>query len=115
MARRLLHSLRLPLHPSSFSPGGSSRWTNRDLDPVPRGNRKWGPWNFVAYWICDAMDIGTWQTASGILAVGLGWKDSLAIVAVSYFVISVRRVPLSRFNAARLSFCGPVLPKTCSD
>lgn len=28
--------------------------TNKDLDPVPRHNRKWGVTSFLAYWISDA-------------------------------------------------------------
>lgn len=28
--------------------------TNKDLDPVPRHERKWGVMSFVAYWISDA-------------------------------------------------------------
>lgn len=32
---------------------GSTRWTNRDLDPVPPESRKWGVTSFLAYWISD--------------------------------------------------------------
>ena len=28
--------------------------TNKDLDPVPKHERKWGVTSFLAYWISDA-------------------------------------------------------------
>lgn len=89
MAPDVLRTLRLPAHRSSFAPGGSSRWTNRDLDPVPRHQRKWRPYHFVSYWLSDALGLAQWQVANGIIAVGLGWKDVLVIIAVSYFILAV--------------------------
>lgn len=74
--------------PKSTFATGSSRWTNKDLDPVPPSERKWGAISFVAYWISDAFNAATWQFASSILAVGLTWRESLTIVAVSFFIIS---------------------------
>ena len=32
--------------------------TNKDLDPVPRQERKWGVTSFLAYWISDAFKYG---------------------------------------------------------
>ena len=40
--------------PKSAFAEGNARWTNKDMDPVPKKDRKWGPWSFVAYWISDA-------------------------------------------------------------
>ncbi|KAF7588606.1 hypothetical protein BBP40_005466 [Aspergillus hancockii] len=67
---------------------GNARWTNLDLDPVPCDRRQWGPSSFIAYWISDAFNAATWQFASSIVAVGLGWRESLIIVAISFFIIS---------------------------
>ncbi|PYH79811.1 hypothetical protein BO82DRAFT_287914 [Aspergillus uvarum CBS 121591] len=67
---------------------GNSRWTNLDLDPVPLHRRKWGPLSFISYWISDAFNAATWQFASSIIAVGLSWRESLAIVAISFFIMS---------------------------
>ena len=39
--------------PKSAFARGNERWTNRDLDPVPPGKRKWRAIHFVAYWISD--------------------------------------------------------------
>ncbi|KAL3466843.1 permease for cytosine/purines, uracil, thiamine, allantoin-domain-containing protein [Aspergillus heterothallicus] len=67
---------------------GNGRWTNLDLDPVPRAGRLWGPLSFVSYWISDAFNAATWQFASSIIAVGLSWRESIGIVALSFFIIS---------------------------
>lgn len=74
--------------PRSAFAEGNARWTNKDLDPVPRHARKWGVTSFIAYWISDAFNAATWQFASGIIAVGLTWRESIACVAVGFFIIS---------------------------
>ncbi|KAF9887283.1 hypothetical protein FE257_010411 [Aspergillus nanangensis] len=79
--------LRVTQSKSAFAEG-SSRWTNLDLDPIPPHRRHWGPLSFVSYWISDAFNAATWQFASSIIAVGLSWRESLAVVAVSFFIIS---------------------------
>ncbi|KAI9827335.1 MAG: hypothetical protein M1819_006977 [Sarea resinae] len=68
---------------------GHGRWTNKDLDPIPPKDRKWGVWSFIAYWISDAFNAATWQFASSIIAIGLTYRESLAIVAVGFFIISI--------------------------
>ncbi|KAI1989119.1 hypothetical protein LOZ53_003700 [Ophidiomyces ophidiicola] len=67
---------------------GNARWTNHDLDPTPHHLRKWGVWSFIAYWISDAFNVGAWQFSGSVIAVGLSWKESLAISALGYFIIS---------------------------
>ncbi|KAL2819986.1 permease for cytosine/purines, uracil, thiamine, allantoin-domain-containing protein [Aspergillus granulosus] len=79
--------LRVDQSQSAFA-DGSARWTNLDLDPVPRAGRLWGPLSFVSYWISDAFNAATWQFASSIIAVGLSWRESLGVVALSFFIIS---------------------------
>ncbi|KAJ9204562.1 hypothetical protein DTO164E3_1737 [Paecilomyces variotii] len=74
--------------PKSAFAEGNARWTNLDLDPVPRHMRKWGVTSFIAYWISDAFNTATWQFASSILAVGMTYRESLIIVAVAFFIIS---------------------------
>ncbi|KAI9808849.1 MAG: hypothetical protein M1827_007172 [Pycnora praestabilis] len=75
--------------PKSAFAEGNARWTNKDLDPVPRLARKWGVWSFIAYWISDAFNAATWQFASSILAIGLTWRESISIVAVGFFIVSI--------------------------
>ncbi|MCJ1313003.1 hypothetical protein MMC25_006679 [Agyrium rufum] len=89
MGRFSLPPLKVAQPITAFSPQGNSRWTNKDLDPVPRSARKWGVISFIAYWISDAFNAATWQFASSILAVGLTWRESLEIVAIGFFIVSI--------------------------
>ena len=75
--------------PQSVFATGNSRWTNRDLDPVPFHLRKWGVISIVTYWMSDAFQPATWEFASSIIAVGLSWRESLAIVALGFFIVSI--------------------------
>ena len=43
------------------------------MNPVPLDERTWTTFNYVAYWISDATNIATWETASSMLAIGLSW------------------------------------------
>lgn len=43
----------------------------------------------MGYWASDAINIGTWQTASSIIAVGLSWKDALPIVVVGTSCVAI--------------------------
>lgn len=56
---------------STFAP--SSRWSNKDMDPVPPLRRTWTTWNYIAYWISDAANAAVWELASSMLAIGLSW------------------------------------------
>ncbi|OAX79123.1 hypothetical protein ACJ72_06558 [Emergomyces africanus] len=74
--------------PKSAFAEGSPRWTNRDLDPIPRHLRKWGVTSLITYWVSDSINVASWQLASSIIAVGLSWRESLGIVALAFFIIS---------------------------
>ncbi|KAF7523647.1 hypothetical protein PCG10_006402 [Penicillium crustosum] len=78
----LLHWPRLQLQ-------GESRWTNKDLDPVPQDQRQWTVLSFIGYWISDCFSVANWQLASSIIAIGLSWKDSLGMVALGFFILSI--------------------------
>ncbi|KAJ5502746.1 hypothetical protein N7463_005620 [Penicillium fimorum] len=73
---------------SAFA-AGNARWTNRDLDPIAKNARKWGAFSIIAYWISDALQAATWQFASGMIAVGLTYREAMGIVALSFFIISL--------------------------
>ncbi|KAJ5945945.1 hypothetical protein N7454_002784 [Penicillium verhagenii] len=79
--------LRVSQAESAFA-SGNARWTNRDLDPIPLLGRKWGVASIIAYWISDAFNAASWEFASSIIAVGLTYKEALAIIAISFFIIS---------------------------
>lgn len=43
----------------------------------------------VAYWMSDAWNPATWEFASSIISLGLTWRESLSIVAVGFFTVSI--------------------------
>ena len=55
-------------------------WTNADMDPVPPKYQTWTLWTWMAYWATDTINLGTWETASSVIAVGLNWKDAIPVV-----------------------------------
>ena len=61
--------------PSTYAP--SSKWSNKDMDPVLPRHRTWSTWNYVAYWISDAANVPVYELASSMLAIGLTWYVSL--------------------------------------
>ena len=61
--------------PSTHAP--SSKWSNKDMDPVPPRYRTWTTWNYVTYWLSDAANVPVYELGSSMLAVGLSWYVSL--------------------------------------
>jgi NCS1 family nucleobase:cation symporter-1 len=45
-------------------------------------NQTWTLWTWIAYWATDVFNLGTWQTASAILSVGLSWREAIPIVGL---------------------------------
>ncbi|KAF2157868.1 uridine permease-like protein Fui1 [Myriangium duriaei CBS 260.36] len=85
-----LSAWELPRETSSIAP--DYVWTNKDMDPVPPKNQTWSVWTWMAYWATDMINLGTWETASSIIAVGLNWRDCIPILAVGTFCIAVPMV-----------------------
>jgi nucleobase:cation symporter-1, NCS1 family len=53
----------------------------------------------MAYWATDTINLGTWETASSIIAVGLTWREALPIMVVGTFCVAVPvRSPLPPHN-----------------
>ncbi|PIL35616.1 transporter [Ganoderma sinense ZZ0214-1] len=95
--------------PSTFAP--DSRWSNKDMDPVPPKERTWTTTNYIAYWISDAFTVAVWELASSMLAVGLSWRQALPAIAVGQVIISVVMV-LNGTVGARLHVGFPVLNRS---
>lgn len=58
--------------------------------------------SFIAYWVSDAFNAATWQFGASVVALGLTWRESVAVVALSFFIISIvvsTMVPRSRTRA----------------
>ncbi|OJJ43148.1 hypothetical protein ASPZODRAFT_136705 [Penicilliopsis zonata CBS 506.65] len=77
--------------------------------------------SFIAYWISDAFNVATWEFASSIIAVGLSYRETLVIVAISFFIISfvisgngavgaIYHVPFPVIARASWGFWGSYIP-----
>lgn len=76
---------QLPKQKSAVAP--ENVWTNEDMDPTPKSNQTWSMWTWIAYWATDTINIGTWETASSIIAVGLTWRDAIPIMVVGKTIV----------------------------
>ncbi|KAG9848047.1 uridine permease-like protein Fui1, partial [Aureobasidium melanogenum] len=82
-----LEAWALPKQESTIAP--EHVWTNKDMDPVPISEQTWGMWTWIAYWATDVINLGTWETASSIIQVGLTWRDAIPIMVVGCFCVAV--------------------------
>ncbi|HBF84911.1 MAG TPA: nitrate reductase, partial [Streptomyces sp.] len=60
-----------------------SRFVNDDLLPVPLERRRWTTYNFAALWIGMAHNIPSWLLASGLVALGMDWKQAVLTIALA--------------------------------
>ncbi|RVU28711.1 nitrate reductase [Streptomyces antnestii] len=67
-------------------PAGS-RYANDDLRPVPLAERRWTTYNFVALWIGMAHCIPSWTLASGLVALGMDWKQAVLTIALANVIV----------------------------
>ncbi|KAG2356905.1 NCS1 nucleoside transporter family [Suillus spraguei] len=86
-------------------------WSNKDMDPVPPRLRTWTTWSYISYWVSDATNLGVWELAGSMLAVGLSWRQALLCIVVAYVIISVVMV-LTGTIGARLHVAFPVLNRS---
>ncbi len=66
-----------------------STLANRDLDPVPIEKRTWGTYNFTALWVGMAHNIPSWTLASGLVAIGMDWKQSVLTIVVANIIVLI--------------------------
>ncbi|WP_431964123.1 NCS1 family nucleobase:cation symporter-1 [Actinacidiphila sp. bgisy160] len=74
-----------------LSPGAvpSGRYANEDLLPVPLAKRKWTTYNFTALWIGMAHNVASWTLASGLVALGMDWKQAVFTIALANIIVLV--------------------------
>ncbi len=66
----------------------ASLW-NRDLAPVPMGERTWGSWDIAALWVGMAICIPSYQLASGLIAGGMNWWQAVLTVLLGNAIVLV--------------------------
>src|SRR5687767_592309 len=76
---------RIELAPEAFP--ADSPFANEDLRPVPVAERKWTTYNFAALWISMAHCIPSWTLASGLVALGMDWKQAVFTIALANVIV----------------------------
>ncbi|MFI9102486.1 NCS1 family nucleobase:cation symporter-1 [Streptomyces fildesensis] len=64
-----------------------TRFANEDLLPVPLARRTWTTYNFTALWIGMAHNIPSWTLASGLVALGMDWKQAVFTIALANVIV----------------------------
>ncbi|MEU6736748.1 NCS1 family nucleobase:cation symporter-1 [Streptomyces physcomitrii] len=77
----------VPPRSTGPAPAGDSRFSNEDLLPVPQADRHWTTYNFAALWIGMAHNIPSWTLASGLVALGMDWKQAVFTIALANVIV----------------------------
>lgn len=86
-ARQLQHADgRVELDPAAPALPANG-YTNDDLRPVPVGRRTWTTYNFLALWVGMAHNIPSWTLASGLVALGMDWKQAVLTIALANLIV----------------------------
>ena len=91
MSLREFHKQRLVLQPpaSSFTAEvGLSRWSNKDLDPVPKSEKKWEWYHVAGFWIVEGFSVAQIQTASATVALGLNPGLALGAFFIGNMIVA---------------------------
>ena len=78
---------RVEIAPGSPPPSGP--YANDDLLPVPVEKRTWTTYNFSALWVGMAHNTASWTLASGLIAVGMDWKQAVLTIALANLIVLV--------------------------
>ncbi|CAF1013054.1 unnamed protein product [Adineta ricciae] len=64
---------------------------NDDLKVIEAEQRYWGVWNYIAFWLSDAINIATWMVISAIIGNDnvLSWWEAWMCVWFGFFIIGV--------------------------
>ncbi|MEU6234399.1 cytosine permease [Kitasatospora sp. NPDC047058] len=79
---------RVELDPAAAALPGNG-FTNDDLRPVPVARRTWTTYNFLALWVGMAHNIPSWTLASGLVALGMDWKQAVLTIALANLIVLV--------------------------
>ncbi len=64
-------------------------FANDDLRPVPVADRHWSTYNFCALWVGMAHNIPSWTLASGLIALGMDWRQAVLTIALANVIVLV--------------------------
>src|SRR5947208_2064604 len=72
-------------------PAGSA-YCNRDMAPVPPGERKWGLWDMAALWVAMAACVPTYFLASSLVDEGMSWWQAVLTIFLGNLIVLVPMV-----------------------
>ncbi|CAF3854929.1 unnamed protein product [Rotaria sordida] len=76
-------------HLAKYYSGREALLKNEDLKPVEYERRLWGPWNFVAFWLADSININTWMIISSMVVGGLAWWEAWVCVWIGFTIVAI--------------------------
>ena len=62
---------------------------NEDLAPTTIQQRTWGTYNFAALWISMAHCIPTYMLSSGLIALGMNWKQAIFTITLGNLIVLI--------------------------
>src|SRR5687767_10968499 len=68
---------------------GDEGLSNADLAPTTPAQRTWGLWHYAALWVGMSVCIPTYMLAASMIAAGLNWWQSLAIIFLGNAIVLV--------------------------
>ncbi|PSN71867.1 hypothetical protein BS50DRAFT_483936 [Corynespora cassiicola Philippines] len=77
--------LRVPFESGKYG----SRWSNKDIDPVPPEQRTWGALDFWSYWCSDMLAPPLASTVSSVMALGFTARETIPLVFFGFAICSV--------------------------
>ena len=67
----------------------SSPLYNHDLAPTPPDRRTWSTYNIAALWIGMSVVITTYTLASGLMAQGMNWWQSMITILLGNTIVLI--------------------------
>ncbi|KAE8355483.1 hypothetical protein BDV28DRAFT_146044 [Aspergillus coremiiformis] len=65
-----------------------TRWINNDIKPVEAGRRSWNFWTFHNFSVMTSSNISVYMTGSSLIAMGLTWRQALAVIIVGNVLVA---------------------------
>ncbi|CAN6674078.1 allantoin permease [Trichomonascus vanleenenianus] len=72
---------------------------NRDLRPIPDGQRTWGFWTYTYFWFSAAATIANWFSPAAFIAAGLSTWEAIGCHTAGQFIAGVNMVFSGRGGA----------------
>ena len=86
------------------------KYSNEDLDVVPKEKRIWTTWNYAALWISMSLCIPTYMIASSLIEGGMNWWQAIFTVFLGNAIVVIPMV-LNGDAGARYGINFPVFSR----